>query len=277
MIKRIISRIDIKNSYLVKGIQLEGLRVLGYPEEFAKKYYEEDIDEVIFQDIVASLYKRNQSKLVAKKITEDIFVPIVVGGGIKTLEDVQDILMHGADRACINTGAIKNPDFIEKSALKFGSSTISIAIETLNIKDHYKVYTDSGRSETNLNLFDWIKKVQDLGAGEIILTAIANEGTSKGFDLGLYEKVSKICKIPLIAHGGAGKPQDVLELFKKVDINGCVIASAFHYFYMNRLKKNKIVLGGSSNFLNNENFDQNNNFGISELKKYLNSNNIKTR
>ena len=175
-------------------MHLEGLRILGYPELFAQKYFEEDIDEVLFQDVVASLYKRNQLSSLTNKISKNIFVPITVGGGIRTIEDIKEILINGADRVSINTAAVNDKKFIKESVNIFGSSTITIIIETLKIGENYRVYTDSGRTETHIDTFEWIKEVQDMGVGEIILTSINNEGTGKGFELNLYEEASKICQ-----------------------------------------------------------------------------------
>lgn len=277
MTKRIIARLDIKNKYLVKGIHLEGLRILGFPESFAKVYYDQGIDEIYFHDVVASLYKRNQSKSIVKKITKNIFVPIIVGGGIRSNEDIQDILINGADRVSVNTAAISDINFIKKSSLKFGSSTISITIETLKIDGKYKVYTDSGRNEKNIDLFEWIKKVEDFGAGEIILTSVNNEGTGKGFDLELYEKARDCCTIPLLAHGGAGELSHVVDLFKKIDLEGCVIASSFHYHYIQNFSKKNIVTSGSTDFLKKSNLGILSNFTIKSLKENLKLNNIKVR
>lgn len=278
MIKRIIARIDIKNDFLVKGMHLEGLRVLGYPELFAKKYFEEGIDEIIFQDVVASLYKRNQLSKFTNQISKDIFAPITVGGGIRSVEDIKDVLINGADRVSINTAALNDKNFIKQSVNTFGASTITINIETLKINDKYKIYTNSGRTEINLDLFDWVKEVQDLGVGEIILTSINKEGTGKGFDLELYEKVSKICKISLLAHGGTNNPNDVYKLFDNSEINGVVISSAFHfYYYEELLKKKEIKLEGSTNFLINKNYKNDFSFGIKKLKEFLKLKKIEVR
>ena len=278
MIKRIIARLDIKNNFLVKGMHLEGLRILGYPEFFAEKYFEENIDEIIFQDIVASLYKRNQLSSLTNKISKNIFVPITVGGGIRNINDIKEVLVNGADRVSINTAAVNDKKFIKESVKLFGSSTVTIMIETLKVGEKYKVYTDSGRTETNLDTFDWIKEVQDMGVGEIILTSINNEGTGKGFDLTLYEKASAICKISLLAHGGTRNSKDVYKLFINSDIDGVVIASAFHFnYYKELLNKKKILLQGSTNFLVNKDYKNIFFFGVSELKKYLKSKNINIR
>jgi len=270
LIKRIIARLDIKNNFLVKGMHLEGLRILGYPEFFARKYFEENIDEIIFQDVVASLYKRNQLSSLTNKISKNIFVPITVGGGIRNINDIKEILINGADRVSINTAAVNDKKFIKESVKLFGSSTITIIIETLKVGEKYKVYTDSGRTETNINTFDWIKEVQDMGVGEIILTSINNEGTGKGFDLNLYEKASKICNISLLAHGGTRSPEDVYKLFVNSDIDGAIIASAFHFnYYKELLKKKKISLQGSTNFLIDKNYKNIFFCEIKNLKKYL--------
>ena len=270
MIKRIIARLDIKNNFLVKGMHLEGLRILGYPEFFAKKYFEENIDEIIFQDVVASLYKRNQLSSFTNKISKNVFVPITVGGGIRNVNDIREILVNGADRVSINTAAVNDKNFIKESVKLFGSSTIAITIETLKIGEKYKVYTDSGRTETNINAFDWIKELQEIGVGEIILTSINNEGTGKGFDLNLYEKASSVCKISLLAHGGAKNPEDVYKLFTNTDVEGAIIASAFHFnYYKELLAKKEISLQGSTNFLIDKNYKNIFFCGVKDLKKYL--------
>ncbi len=277
MIKRIIARLDIKNNFLVKGMHLEGLRILGYPELFSKKYFEEGIDEIIFQDVVASLYKRNQLSSLTNKISNNTFVPIIVGGGIRSINDIKETLVNGADRVSINTAAIENKKFIKEAVETFGSSTICISIETLKINNKYKIFTDSGRTEINTDTFDWIKEVQDLGVGEIILTSINNEGTGKGYDLNLYEKASKISNISLLAHGGARNPSDVYEVFSKTGVDGAVIASAFHFnYYKELLEKKDIPLKGSTDFLK-KNINQGIFFGINNLKEYLKTKKIEIR
>lgn len=258
-------------------MHLEGLRILGYPELFSKKYFDENIDEIIFQDVVASLYKRNQLSVLTNKISNNVFVPITVGGGIRNINDIKEILVNGADRVSINTAAINDKKFLINAVKVFGSSTICITIETLKINNSYKIYTDSGRTETNIDTFEWIKEVQDLGVGEIILTSINNEGTGKGFDIDLYEKASKICKIPLLAHGGAKNPNDVYNVFSNTEVDGAIIASAFHFnYYKELLDKKKIPLSGSTSFLKNKN-DHSILFGIGNLKEYLKSKKIEIR
>ena len=278
MIKRIISRLDIKNNSLVKGINLEGLRVLGSPEIFANKYYDENIDELIFQDVVASLYKRNQLSELTKKISENIFIPITVGGGIRKIEDINVALNSGADRVSINTAEVENPKFVEEAVSKFGSSTISISIETLKIDGKYKIFTESGRKETNIDLMSWIKVLNDLNVGELIVTSIKHEGRSKGLDHELYEKLTQNSKIPVLAHGGVKNQSDVLNLFNNTNIHGIVISSAFHFNYLSEIKnkENSISQGNTvflSNFKNYENYKSN----INDLKLFLKSNGIDIR
>ena len=211
--KRIISRLDIKNNTLVKGIHLEGLRVLGDPKEFAFKYFEEGIDEIHYQDVVASLYDRNQLDDVIENTVKNIFVPICVGGGIRTLEDIDKLLKLGADKVVINSAAVKDPDFIKEATIKYGSSTIAVAIEAIRINNgkDYKILTESGRQNTDLDILKWLEKIQKFGAGEIIVTSIDNEGTKKGYDIELCSIVKKNSNVPVIAHGGAGKYEDVRD------------------------------------------------------------------
>ena len=189
--KRIIPRLDIKGPNLVKGIHLEGFRVLGKPEDFAKLYYEQGADELIYQDTVASLYQRNSLSEIISRTIKDVFIPITVGGGIRSLNDINKVLRAGADKVCINTSAINNPEFIKEASREFGSSTIVVAIEVCLEKDEkYLAYTDNGREFTGKEVQAWAKEIENRGAGEILLTSIDNEGTGKGFDLELINLIS---------------------------------------------------------------------------------------
>ena len=278
MIKRILSRIDIKNTFLVKGVHLEGLRVFGYPEFFAQKYYNENIDEIIFQDVVASLYKKNNLPSLIKRISENVFIPITCGGGISNIDNISELLINGADRVLINTSAVNNIKFVKDAVKTFGSSTITVGVETQKIDNKYKVFTESGRTKNDIDTFEWIKKLQDIGVGEIILSSISKEGTGEGFDLDLNEKASNICKISLLAHGGAGKKEDVYELFNKTDVNGVVIAAAFHHNYFSELlNKKKIIEHGSTSYLYSKKFINKFFFNIKELKEYLKSKKMNIR
>ena len=191
---------DIKGPNLVKGIHMEGLRVLGKSDNFAEYYYDNGADELFYQDVVASLYERNSLFELVKKTANAISIPLTVGGGIRSLDDISRLLECGADKVSLNTSAIKDPNLIDKAAKKFGSSTITIAIETSKNKENkYLAYTDNGREYTGIDTFVWSKEVESRGAGEILLTSIDYDGTGEGFDEYLVSTISKNIKIPLIA------------------------------------------------------------------------------
>ena len=231
---RIIARLDIKGPNLVKGIHLEGLRVLGKPEEFAYHYYKQGADEIIYQDAVASLYQRNSLLEIINRTAEAIFIPLTVGGGLRSIQDIQSVLRAGADKVSINTAAISNPDFISDAAKTFGSSTIVVAIEAIRQNDgSYLSYTDNGREYTGMEVQAWAKEVEERGAGEILLTSIDQEGTGNGFDEKLIQTVLPNVNIPVILHGGAGNPNHVLNIFKNEKADAIAIASMFHYGLIN--------------------------------------------
>lgn len=230
---RVIPRLDIKGPNLVKGIHLEGLRVLGTPERFAKYYYEQGADELFFQDVVASLYERNSLEDIISKTAKEIFIPLTVGGGIRTLDDITKVLRAGADKVAVNTAAIKNPAFISEAARKFGSSTIVVAIEASRQPDgSYLCYTDNGREYTGINALKWAKQVEELGCGEIVVTSIDQEGTGGGYDLQLIQMISEAVAVPVVAHGGMGKPEDAVFAVK-AKANALAMASVLHYHNIN--------------------------------------------
>ena len=200
---RIIPRLDIKGPNLVKGIHLEGLRVLGKPHAFAKYYYENGADELFFQDVVASLYGRNSMDNIIRKTASEIFIPLTVGGGIKSIEDINTVLRCGADKVAINTAAISNKDFIREASEKFGCSTIVVALEAIKESGgKYLAYTDNGREFTGVDALEWSEEVVSLGAGELLVTSVDNEGTGQGFDLELLGNISSRVEVPVIGHGG---------------------------------------------------------------------------
>ena len=228
--KRIIARIDVKNEFVIKGIHLEGLRKVGDPNELAKKYYEAGIDEIIFMDAVAAYYDRNSLSHIIRKACGDIFVPITVGGGIRSVENIQTALNSGADKVAINTQSVKNPSFITQAAKIFGSQCIVSSVDAKCIGDEkWEVYVDNGREPTGLDVIEWSKKLELLGAGEIMLTSIDKDGTKKGFDLELNNAVSGVVSIPVIASGGAGKASDINELMVKSNVDAAAVASLLHY------------------------------------------------
>lgn len=268
-IPRIIPRIDIKNSDLVKGVNLEGLRVLGKPEEFSSLYYEEGADELFFQDTVASLYGRNSLHDIIQKTSKNIFIPLAVGGGLRSIKDIENVLKSGADKVSINSAAVRKPNFINQASKEFGSSTIIVSIETIRDSDGtYKVLTDSGRELTRKNTINWSKEIQDRGAGEICLTSITNEGTGKGFDVELFNLLSSSLEIPIIIHGGAGKLNHFKEFGNKIP-DGFVISSILHYSYLKKINKKSNFDGNDFFLKSNENFLDFENLRIKKIKQIL--------
>jgi cyclase len=227
---RFIPRLDIKGPNLVKGIHLEGLRVLGKPEAFAKHYYEQGADELIFIDTVASLYGRNHLGDIVERVAHDIFIPLCVGGGLRSVDDIRTVLRAGADKVSLNTQAIRCPSFISEAANLFGSSTIVVAIEVIRQPNGtYACFTDNGREATGVDAFSWARQAEKLGAGEIILTSVDREGTGKGFDIELCKAVSELVSIPVIAHGGAGSARDVVGVAFAAQVDAVCVASILHY------------------------------------------------
>ncbi len=227
---RVIARLDIKGPNLIKGIHLEGLRVLGDPHDFAKKYYEEGIDEIVYIDIVASLYGRSKLTEIVKNAAKDVFVPMTVGGGIRGIDDVRDLLRAGADKVAISTAAVENPNLIRDVSRTFGSQCMVLSLEAKKQSDSvWEVYTNSGRERTNLNAIEWAKHVEELGAGEILLTSIDAEGTRKGFDLELIKSVTEVVNIPVIASGGMGKSKDLIDAVNIGGVKAVAMADILHY------------------------------------------------
>jgi cyclase len=226
--KRIIARLDVKGPNLVKGVHLEGLRIIGNPFEYAKKYEEQGADELIYIDTVASLYGRENLIEIVRKTTKNIFIPITVGGGIRILDNIRELLKSGADKVAINTAAIKNPNFIKEASDSFGSQCIVISIEAKKKENFWEAYIENGREPTNKNVIKWIKEAIKLGAGEILLTSVDMEGTKKGFDIELIKQAEKICTVPLVVSGGAGNMKHIVNVFKR-KIDGVALASVLHY------------------------------------------------
>lgn len=257
---RIIPRLDIKGPNLVKGIHLEGLRVLGKPETFAKYYYNQGADELFFQDTVASLYDRNSLHDIITKTAREIFIPLTVGGGLRTIDDINSVLRAGADKVAINTAAVKNPRFIKEAALKFGSSTILIAIEAIKSSNgKYFVFTDNGREHTGIEVVEWAQKVESLGAGEIVVTSVDKEGTGEGFDLELINLVTSNVSIPVIAHGGAKNPANIVEAISIGKADAVAVASILHYEAIQHfgVEEDKYQYEGNISFLSTKRIPKN--------------------
>jgi cyclase len=276
---RIIPRLDIKGPNLVKGIHLEGLRVLGKPADFAQYYYEQGADELMFMDVVASLYERNSLHSIISETAKSIFIPITVGGGLRSITDIKEVLRVGADKVCLNTAVIKRPDLIQEAAKMFGSSTIVIAIEAIKEPDgRYLAYTDNGREFTGVDVFEWAQRVDELGAGEIVVTSVDREGSGQGFDLELVNRISSLVTIPVIAHGGAGNQDHVVEVLKNGNIGSAMISSLFHYQFIKENTSKASDLEGNVEFLNQKrNYHTFLPTTIRELKKHLKSYQIDCR
>lgn len=234
---RIIPRLDIKGPNLVKGIHLEGLRVLGKPEYFARYYYESGADELIYMDIVASLYSRNSLLDIIERTAREIFIPLTVGGGIRSISDMRTVLRAGADKVAINTAAIRTPELIKEAAKTFGSSTIVVSIEAMKqANGSFLAYTDNGREYTGVDVFEWAVRVAELGAGEILLTSIDQEGTGFGYNIELVKKVAEAVSIPVIACGGAGKLQHLNDIVMQGKADAVSLSSILHYDFIKNYK-----------------------------------------
>jgi cyclase len=227
---RLIPRLDIKGPNLIKGIRLEGLRVMGDPQEFALRYYEAGADELIYMDIVASLYGRNNLSDIIRRAADQVYIPITVGGGIRSVDDARHILRSGADKVAINTAAVANPALITQVSRRFGSQAMVLSIEAKQVAPgRWEAYTDNGRERTGLDVIEWVKRGVELGAGEILLTSVDREGTRKGFEIDLVRQVSEAVPVPVIASGGMGSIDDLLQVVKSGRADAVAMADVLHY------------------------------------------------
>lgn len=227
---RLIPRLDIKGPNLIKGIHLEGLRVVGDPQEHARRYYEQGADELIYMDIVASLYGRNSLREFVSRTSKDIFIPLTVGGGVRSIDDARELLRAGADKVAINTAAVKRPELITEISRTFGSQCMVLSIEAKRIgNSRWEVFTDNGRERTGLDVVTWAKQAVSLGAGEILLTSVDMEGTRRGFDVPLTRAVSDACSIPVIASGGMGSSDHFEEVCKLGHADAVAMADILHF------------------------------------------------
>lgn len=226
---RLIARLDIKGENLIKGVHLEGLRVMGDPQEFARRYYEQGADELLYMDIVASLYGRSNLIDIVRRTAHDVFVPMTVGGGVRSVEDVGKLLRAGADKVAINTAAVKRPELISEVARKYGSQCMVLSIEAKRQSaGKWEIYTDCGRERSGLDAIEWAKQGESLGAGEILVTSIDQEGTRKGFDNELIFSISKLVNVPVIASGGYGQVEHLTEVMHAA-ADAVAFADALHY------------------------------------------------
>ena len=259
----------------MKGISLEGVRNLGEPGFFSKAYYKDYIDEMHFHNVIATLYESNMMFDIIEKNSKEIFVNVSVGGGIKNMKEVDKLLRIGVDKVVINSAGVKDPTFLKKLVEVYGASTISVNIETAKVNDKYEVFVQTGRERANLDLFKWIEKVQKIGVGEIIVTDIFSEGKNKGYNINLFKKIRENLDCQLVAHGGAGPKENILEIFQECNVDAISIASLFHYYYVKQ-DKNK-ELKGSNSYVHFLDEKEKKGMSILELKKYLKSSGVKIR
>ena len=260
-LKRIIARIDVKGGRLIKGVRFEGLRVLGDPREAAFKYYESGADEIFYSDAVASLYGRNSLTELVKATAKEVFIPITVGGGIRSIKDVEKILASGADKIAINTASVENKSIIRELANVFGAQCIVASIQARKSSDKsWEVMTNSGRERSGINVRDWVKEVQDQGAGEIIITSIDMDGTCNGFDNELLSLVKPLVSVPMIFGGGIAKTKDIKKLISEKSISGISIGAALHYNKINlREVKSELRLSSTNYHVRNNKEDSESN------------------
>ena len=275
---RIIPKLDIKNGLLIKGINLEGLRILGDPCEFSKFYYQCGADEIIYIDNVATLYGTNNIVDFVSRTSKESFIPLTVGGGIRSLSNFKSMLSSGADKVCVNSKFITDNKFIKVCVKTFGSSNTVATIETVKIKNNYYISSANGRDLHQVNPVRWAKYLEKEGVGEILLTCVNNEGLMNGFDIQIINKISRSVKIPVLAHGGAGNFDHVLEVIKKTKISGVVLSSLLHYSAAPNLKKNfKYNAIGNTEYLDNLPIQKFNDNKIRKLKQFLKKNKINVR
>jgi cyclase len=227
---RLIARLDVKGPNLIKGIHLEGLRVIGSPNEYALRYYHQGADELIYMDTVASLYGRNSLGDIVQRAAQDVFIPMTVGGGIRTVDDAASILRCGADKVAVNTAAVADPALITAISRRFGSQCMVLSVEAKQVgPGEWEAYTNNGRERTSLSVTDWVKRGVDLGAGEILLTSVDREGTRQGFDVDLVRAVTDEVSVPVIASGGMGKPKDLIAVVDRGQADAVAMADILHY------------------------------------------------
>jgi len=230
LVKRIIPCLDVKNGETVKGINFENLQYAGDPIELAKKYSDQGADELVFLDITATNEGRKTTAIMVEKVAKQVFIPFTVGGGIASIEDMRVLLKAGADKIAINSAAVKNPELIKEASNYFGSQCVVVAIDAKHVDGDYYVFINAGKKNTGIKLSDWCKHVQELGAGEILLTSMDADGTQNGFDLNMTKLVVESVNIPVIASGGAGaNSQHFVDVFEAANADAALAASIFHY------------------------------------------------
>lgn len=228
---RLISRLDIKAPKLIKGINLEGVRVVGDPHEYASRYFREGIDEILYMDSVATLYGRNNLSGLVRETTDDVFVPMTVGGGLRSLADVDEVMRAGADKVSINTAAIRRPEILTEVARRYGAQAMVLSVEAKRRRggDGWEAYVDNGREKTGLDVIEWVRQAVRLGTGEILVTSVDKEGMQEGFDVELVRAITDVVEVPVIASGGMGRLEDAAAVIEEGGADAVAMAYVLHY------------------------------------------------
>ena len=227
---RLIARLDVKKEWLIKGVQMEGWRKVGDPQAYAKSYADKGADELLFMDVVASLYNRNNLHDIVERVASEVFIPMTVGGGIRSATDVSTLLAKGADKVALNTAATRTPKLIREISDRFGAQATVISIEAIKRgPNSWEPMTDNGRNKTERDVVEWAKEVEQNGAGEIVVTSIDRDGRGTGFDIELAKAVSNAVTIPVVASGGLGAPEHLSVLLKETDVSAAATAQALHW------------------------------------------------
>ncbi len=273
---RIIPILDIKNGLLIKGINFEGLRVLGNAKDFAKLYYSQGADEICYQDSVATLYGTNNLIKFVSESAKNVFVPLSVGGGIRSINDASLMFKAGADKIIVNSAAIDNIKLLKKASKIFGSSNITVIIQAIKINNKYFISKSNGRDLVKIDPVQWAQKVEENGAGEIIITSVNHEGLKKGFDIPLTKKIVEKVSSPVIAHGGAGNIKHIYDIIKYTNISGVGVASMLHYEAIKFLPKVKTKIGNTTYLKSIKKITKPENI-IQKIKNFLKEKNIPIR
>ena len=226
--KRLIARLDIKSQHVIKGVQMDGQRIVGDPAELASKYYEAGIDEIVYLDTVASLYGRENMTAIVEQVAQSIFVPLTVGGGIRTLDDARLMLRSGADKVAMNSAAVSNPKLLQEVSTAFGSQCAVLSVEAKRVENDWEVFTNNGRDRTGVFVGKWIERAQEFGVGEVFVTSVDRDGTKRGLDLGLKKLVRNSTDLPVIGSGGIGSTQDFYQALHEADLDGVCVGAALH-------------------------------------------------
>ncbi|MFN8390345.1 MAG: imidazole glycerol phosphate synthase cyclase subunit [Bdellovibrionota bacterium] len=281
---RIIPRLDVKGDNLVKGVNMEGLRVLGKPQDFAKLYYEQGADELLLVDVVASLYGRGSILEVIRATASNMFIPLTVAGGLRTLDDITAVLRSGADKVALNSAAIRRPEILSEAVSRFGASTIVLSVEVgRNLQGGYEALIEYGRETTGLSALDWISQAAKLGIGELLITAVHREGTGQGLDIELLKRCRELATIPIIAGGGVGTREHVLEAFEKGGADAVTLAGALHYPALRSMETNPegYAQEGNIRYLMSAQKDTGfkgiSGFSLPELKEFLRERHVECR